>query len=192
MLKGGECMKKSICLMIFLNLIFLLIADEIENNSEFSFRDVKWNMLKQEIMEIENGELLQTDDSILGYMGENFSLNFCFVYHFQDEKVFAIKSLMLNTYDHGLNYRYQYANIVRYLIKIFGDPISDQEIWIDNEYKGKKGPDAFVAAMSAGHLLFQAVWIINGDTEISVTFLFENEKYEIFLDFYYLPVADAM
>ncbi len=150
-------MKKGIavCIMVFLGLMWSTTAF----SNEHDFRKTNWGMSMEEVAEAENALELQYGDSPLP--GESYEAKVggldCYInYYYIGDKLTSAEYEF--SYEATLEYLCinNYSHLKEKLVEKYGEPIRDEDIWIDDLYKDN--PKNWGRAVARNHLLRYAQW----------------------------------
>ncbi|MBA7714633.1 hypothetical protein ES703_123662 [subsurface metagenome] len=150
-------MKKGIavCIMVFLGLMWSTTAF----SNEYDFRKTNWGMSMEEVAEAEDALELQYGDSPLP--GESYEAKAggldCYInYYYIGDKLTSAEYEF--SYESTLEYLCinNYSHLKEKLVEKYGEPIRDEDIWIDDLYKDN--PKNWGRAITRNHLLRYGQW----------------------------------
>ena len=150
-------MKKGIavCIMVFLGLMWSTTAF----SNEYDFRKTNWGMSMEEVAEAEDALELQYGESPLP--GESYEAKVggldCYInYYYIGDKLTSTEYEF--SYEATLEYLCinNYSHLKEKLVEKYGEPIRDEDIWIDDLYKDN--PKNWGRAVTRNHLLRYAQW----------------------------------
>ncbi|MFP3953125.1 MAG: thermonuclease family protein [Candidatus Acetothermia bacterium] len=141
--------------------------------TETDFRDTRWGMSREEIMEIEGEPYDQTSESIV-YQGSVAGIDATLGYQFIQDKLASAGYVFGAAYVNTSKYIEDYKEINQLLTDKYGEPVVDEEVWKGDLFKGN--PNDYGTAVSIGDLIYRAKWV-KEDTEIWHTLF--GESFEI-------------
>lgn len=140
----------------------------LDSSSSFDFRKTKWGMSKEEVKESENfiffndkklnefeAERYGFDEHVVfrgGVNGKEVRVVYCF----KNNLLVNTTQLFVEQYEDKSIYFKEYEYYKNLLIKKYGKPIVDEEIWQSRKYKGNPA-----IALDAGDLSFHACFEYN-------------------------------
>lgn len=146
-------MRLGLILLVFL--VQALAAAQTEKPTDF--RKTAWGMTRQQVKAVESSKLIKEDEHGLFYSSELSGFGDVLIGY-----IFAQGKLVRTSYVSGVRHTNSNAFIEDFnqlksiLTEKYGKPESDDVVWLDNLYKDD--PDNWGMAVSAGHLVYEAVW----------------------------------
>jgi len=150
-------MKKGIavCIIVFFGLMWSTTAF----SNEYDFRKANWGMSREVVAELEDALELQYGDS--PFPGESYEAKVggldCYInYYYIGNKLTSAEYEF--SYEATLEYICinNYGHLKEKLMEKYGEPIRDEDIWIDDLYKDN--PKNWGRAVTRNHLLRYAQW----------------------------------
>ena len=153
------------------------------NGSEFTFRNTSWGMNKEFVKASEKIELQYEEENVLVYKDELGSFDVNVVYIFSKDKLVRTKYMVLSKHTNETDYISDYNTLKEILIKKYGDPKEDEQIWKNDLYKSNSSE--WGMAIAVGQLFYYCQWS-NKDT--SLILYLSGENYEIEFGIEYISV----
>ena len=156
-------------------------VEKIENPD---FRNCKWGMTKEEVIENETEIEVILDEGNELYAettvdGDDFTI----AYFFNENKLEQV--LLISKEEHSNRNLYidDYNNLKELFIQKYGTPKQDKEVWKNDLYKNR--PDDWGDAIAYGHLGMFSQWFTD-TTEVGV--MLRGDNYEINLSIIYRDI----
>ncbi len=158
-----------------------------EKITDPDFREIKWGMTRDELLEIE-GEPDGENESIIAYYDmEAAGLSAALCYNLNDDGlIYGSMYSIDETHTNMTDYVDDYYTILAALIKKYGEPLEDEIIWKDDLYRDD--PLDWGMAVCVGHMSMFASWetettkiyvVISGDNyDITTTIMYLSKKVE--------------
>lgn len=156
------------------------LVDALESNTSSHFRNAKWGMTLAEVKKIEKLRLISGDNNSLSYEYVLIGMNCKIVYTFKENKLVSAQYKIEQKHIDPALFNEDFEALKKYLIKVKGLPVSDQDIWKNDIYKADKSKWGF--AVSIGFLTRFAIWKGKG-TKINLQMNGHNHK--TFIDIKY-------
>jgi hypothetical protein len=162
--------KKIIAIILSLVMISVILcscAKSVQSstkNSTNDFRSSVWGFTKEQVKKTESSTpTLNTNNNLLYDNQSLLDLDCCIIYYFDNNKLYQGVYSFTNEHSNDTDYITDYNNIKAALIKKYGNPKEDNQVWKDNTYKDR--PSDWGMAVITGNLLYGSVWY-NGNTKI--------------------------
>jgi len=163
---------------LFLILAVLLISAVSFAQEKYDFRRVKWGMSKEEVKQSEGKEPVFEKEDGLGYKEELGGLDVVLFYYFRDNRLYQAAYSDMEKHTFRNKYIDDYKKFKELLIRKYGDPILDKQIWYDDLYKND--PSEWGLAISIGHMKYMTAWQ-NDETTITLGLTGDNFKIDLFI-----------
>lgn len=170
----------------FLVVLFILLFTLVSVAEEYDFRNINWGMSIEEVKNNEELELVYETENSLMYETMLNSNDFYLVYFFDDSKLTQGVYSLKETFYNNLKYVRCYEKLKENLTEKYGEPIKDEELWLDDYYKGNYSK--YGDAVLIGDLFYTTVWENEG-TQILLGLLAKSG--EITLPIYYSNIAEV-
>ena len=157
------------------------LKEEPKREELCDFRKTNWGMNKEQVKKTEKGKIVEEDENILTYQGNVAGLDCFVVYIFAEGKLVRAKYVFTETHSNKNDYILDYNKLKEILIKKYGKPIEDSQLWRNDLYKDDYQNWGF--AVSLGHLVYFALW---ETPSTSIAMMLDGENYEINLQIEYL------
>lgn len=170
-------MKKSIALAaLALIIICHALPSAHAQKKGHDFRKTRWGMSPAQVKLTEKGEPLTEGplppyDLAISYTGTFEGSDTETGYLFNADKLVLAGYAFTDRHSDNNLYLKDYEKIKAALIKKYGIPARDEQIWSDESYKDK--PEEHGTAAALGHLLLQSSWA-TPETEIFLTLQGQN------------------
>jgi hypothetical protein len=131
-----------------------------------------WGFTKEQVKKTESSTpTLNTNNNLLYDNQSLLDLDCCIIYYFDNNKLYQGVYSFTNEHSNDTDYITDYNNIKAALIKKYGNPKEDNQVWKDNTYKDR--PSDWGMAVITGNLLYGSVWY-NGNTKIGLYLTGDN------------------
>ena len=169
-------MKRKTPIYFFTILVFLFVFSLIGfGEEEYTFRKTRWGMSKEEVKQSEGREPTYEEEDGMAYTGEKIAdLEVCLFYYFLEDKLYRAAYQVTEKHAFENKYIEDYKKLKELLMKKYGEPFVDREIWENDLYKDD--PERWGFAISIGHLKYVAGWATDS-TEIGL--MLAGDNYEI-------------
>lgn len=143
--------------------------------SEETFRDTKWGMTIEQVIEKE-GQPSERKDDLLIYNDELVGGKYkaSIYYIFVDNELVRAKYIFRDEHTNDNEYLTDYLSIVEVLENKYGNPVEHNYAWSNDLYKGNRND--YGMAIAAGHLTVYHIWK-NNTTQI--TSMLDGDNYKI-------------
>ena len=153
-----------IILIAFTFLFGIIIPVKATDSGEYDFRETKWGMPREEVL---NSEVKEPDAVYdIGFMYVNLPVaglksGLLYTFSKDDELVWA-GYIFNNDYtnfwkdENNKAYIADYYDVKNTLTEIYGEPIKDDMIWKDDSHKDN--PDKYLEALTVGDLEYDTFW----------------------------------
>lgn len=159
---------------------FTSLVDELKSPTKGNFRSVRWGMTKVLVKKNEKLKLIKEKKNSLKYSYTLIGMKCAVQYYFTANKLTKARySLKQQHHDPALFNR-DYNAMKRYLAQIYGSPLSDENVWANEQFKDNKSKWGF--AISIGFLKRIVKW---KTTETNVVLKAEGVNHEIFINIEY-------
>lgn len=149
----------------------IAIKDENTNEIGYGFRKTTWGMSPLEVKNTEVLDIYQENEEMLVYKDKIINLSCYIFYIFADNKLVRSKYSIIEEHSNENFYISDYRTIYDILIKKYGEPLSEDEIWLNDLYKDDVQRWGF--AISLGHLRYISRWE-NNNTDITLALYGDN------------------
>lgn len=147
------------------------VQDEFEENGNYEFRKTRWGMSIDEVKASENSKFEAEDQDSISYSNNIGGLNTYITYFFSDNQLYMAGYTFNETHVNDNFYITDYNKIKEILIRKYGKPKNEDEIWTNNLYKNN--PENYGLAVSVGHLSYWIDWE-NPSTKIKLALYGDN------------------
>lgn len=138
-----------------------------------TFRNTTWGMSKEEVLKVENAELGTQDDNTLLYAYKIDGLDSFLFYNFIDDKLFKSGYMINIERTNPTDFITDYKKLKDGLLKKYGQPTSDEEVWKDDQYKDR--PNEWGMAVLTGDLIYKAIW---GTEDTAIMIMLQGDNFE--------------
>ncbi|MDI6850997.1 MAG: DUF3157 family protein [bacterium] len=152
------------------------VKEEPKKEDLYDFRKTNWGMNKAEVKKTEKSKIVKEDENLLAYQGNVGGLECFILYIFAEGKLVRGKYVFTVTHSNKNDYILDYSTLKEFLVKKYGKPIKDSQLWKNDLYRDEYQNWGF--AVSLGHLVYFADWE-TPNTHIILALYGEN--YEITL-----------
>lgn len=171
--------KGIIKVFLFLILAVLLISVLSFAQEKYDFRKTRWGMSKEEVKLSEGRKPDYDNGETIAYAGEKIAnLRVNVYYSFVNDKLYRGGYGLAEKYIFKNKYIDDYKKLKELLVKKYGQPLIDRQIWHDDLYKDD--PIEWGLAISIGHLEYLAGWE-RDNTNIRLVLEGENYKINLFV-----------
>lgn len=156
------------------------VPDKIENPD---FRNVQWGMSKNEVKEYEELELNEDpeDSAMLCAITKVNEYSMILVYAFNsNDELYSAYYLLSEDYTSENRYIIAYDTLLEALTEKYGDPISEENIWVNDLFSDS--PNDYGFAVSRGDYVRKSAWIEPGT---NIQMCLTGENYNIVLGIKY-------
>jgi hypothetical protein len=138
-------------------LCFLAVSVSGQTQSPADFRKVSWGMTREQVKAVESSKLFKEDERGLFYTSELSGFGAVMIgYIFAQGKLVRASYVSEVRHTNSNAFIDDFKTIGSILSEKYGKPESDDVVWLDDLYKDD--PDNWGMAVSAGHLVYEAVW----------------------------------
>ncbi len=120
------------------------------------FRQCEWGMSKRKVKHREKSKLKVKDDKSLVYDGSLAGYSAMIVYDFIDNSLVAGRYILQEKHWERAGYIEAYTKLKDLLTKKYGEPLSDEVIWHNPQYRSSK--PSWGLALSMGDLEYKVSW----------------------------------
>src|SRR5271169_3009006 len=189
--KQAISMKWSLLLSFFLGFVFFNIdiikaqdstpqPGVLPVNPEFTFRQTKWGMSKNEVKNSEKLKLISGSANSLFYRGIVNGMVTLVVYKFSKDKLSSGTYIFEEEHSNKNDYIDYYDKAKSPLIRIYGKPKDDRTDWKNDVFR--QSPQNWGTAISAGYLEYLTFWETD-KTKILLSLSGENYEMKFFLSY---------
>jgi len=175
--------KKIFYLFVIFVLTFLsttFAKDKTIPKKHYDFRKAKWGMTKRQVKRTEKRPVILEKKETIVY-SDSVSWYDCFVVYFFSNKKLIKGGYIFNiSHTNNNGYISDYNNIKQLLIKKYGKPYLDEQVWISNLFKNS--PEYWGDAVSVGDLIYQASWK-TPETTIAIVLQGDNYKIDLLVQY---------
>ena len=166
-------MKNNLILVVCL-LVSLLMIVNITFAAEPDFRNVNWGMTIDEVKQKETLDLILEENGALMYKTSLAGMDCYLLYDFINQKLCSAMYSIDKEHINENQYIEDFLKLKNLLIRKYGPPDKDEEIWKRSLYKSDPNYQGF--AVSIGDLILASTWETN-KTKIDIVLWGNN--YEI-------------
>lgn len=136
----------------------------VEEDVKGDFRKAQWGMTAKEVIETENSEQYdEIDDKIIFYDQEVMGFDCIILYKFYQGQLYEGSYIFTQTYSNEIMYINNFDDIKSALVDLYGQPIEDETVWLDDLWKDDIG-----MAILVGDLMKYARWEKENNTLITL------------------------
>jgi hypothetical protein len=163
---------------LHLTLLFMLITLMSTAGQDYIFRKSNWNDSKSKIIASESIKL--TEQKSQGFemlYGETtlMGLDVLVIYSLADNMLVRCAYVITEEHSNRNDYIDDYKTLKELLVQKYGRPKKEKQVWKDDLYQDD--PSDYGFAVSLGHLVYYALWHLDGGETIGTNLTGEN--YEI-------------
>jgi len=138
--------------------ILLMVSLNSPAQESFNFRKSNWGMNADEVKSSEKSKLLTENKGMLVYSDTVANVPCQVFYYFNNEgKLYRSGYIFINNYDNPSNYIAEYNKFKGFLIKKYGKPESNKEMWSVSDIN--KEASHWGPAIAHGDLSLETTWI---------------------------------
>jgi len=161
-----------------LTLFFMLITVMSSTAQDYIFRKSNWNDSKSQVIASETINLAEQESQGFEMLyGETtlMGLDVIVLYYFADNMLVKGAYVITEKHSNRNDYIEDYKTMKELLIRKYGKPNKDKQVWKIDRYKDD--PSEYGFAVSLGHLIYYTWWNLDGGETIGTNLTGEN--YEI-------------
>jgi hypothetical protein len=138
----------------------------MNKEEDYDFRNTRWGMSKEDVLESESGEPVVKIDTQIGYFTEILDKNIYVAFIFDDEQLVSALYALRDTREKLDDSFKDFENFKKILIMKYGEPNAGQgDIWADPSF-GDEGTlkallldrSKYEEALEQGQILHAAMW----------------------------------
>jgi hypothetical protein len=132
------------------------LVDVIKGDKAFDVRKSRWGMTKEEVKKTEDLHLLSEDKNMLEYKFVLLGLKSKIQYQFAGNRLVGAEYVIQQDDVNPSKFYEDFTSLQSYLQQIYGNPVADEKIWMNDIYKGDEKNWGF--AISLGFLTCKTAW----------------------------------
>jgi hypothetical protein len=150
-------------------------------NNEIGFRKAAWGMDRDQVIQTEGREDVEEGDNYLSYAGQVAGLSCSILYIFVEDTLVRGKYFFTVSHSNDNDYLSDYSTLKEMLIKKYGRPLEDEQIWKGDLYKDDY--QRWGMAVCIGDLTMYAKW---GKSETEIVLILTGDNYQTNLAIEYI------